>query len=318
MRYNINSGHGKHVPIDILLRATGKKFIVGKSALAHRDMYQEIFRNDVDGVPRFADTIAGALSKCTANSGDTIFVLPGHTETVSGAAGIALDKAGVNIIGLGSGSTRPTITLDTAATASITVTAANITISNMIFNADFADITTCFSLANAPFFTLDRCYIKAEEASKNFLSVVTTNATTGNASGLTITNSKWIEPDTATLHLVNMAGTNADVAIEKNFVQLGVNNNKAALLNVANTKTVTNLRMVDNHVIRLNTDTGTGALLFHTNQSGNSGIVANNFAQHADTAGELLITATSGLSVFENYNSGVNGASGYILPARDS
>ena len=76
--------------------------------------------------------------------------------------------------------------------------------------------------------------------------------------------------------------------------------------------------MVGNRVFRLNTDTATGGILFHTNQSDNSGIVAHNFAQHADTAAELLLTASSGLGTFENFASGVAGASGYVLPARDS
>jgi hypothetical protein len=76
--------------------------------------------------------------------------------------------------------------------------------------------------------------------------------------------------------------------------------------------------MVKTRVFRLNTDTATGAILLHTNGSTLSGIVAENFVQHADTAAELLITASSGLGVFENRASGVAGASGYLLPAADS
>src|SRR5665647_1889483 len=68
-------------------------------------------------------TITYALSRCTASRGDIIYVRPGHAETISAAAGLALNKAGVAIVGLGHGSARPTITLGTANTASITVAA---------------------------------------------------------------------------------------------------------------------------------------------------------------------------------------------------
>jgi len=46
--------------------------------------------------------------------------------------------------------------------------------------------------------------------------------------------------------------------------------------------------------------------------------LARNFAQHADTAGELNLTASAGLACFQNFSSGVVGASGYLLPGADS
>ena len=85
-------------------------------------------------------TIDYAIGQCTASRGDVIMVMPGHTETVSAAGGIAMDVAGVAVVGLGAGSLRPTITLDTAATASVTMSAANTTFKNCIFSAAFADI----------------------------------------------------------------------------------------------------------------------------------------------------------------------------------
>ena len=38
-------------------------------------------------------TIDYAIGQCTANNGDLIMVMPGHTETVTAAAGIAVDVA---------------------------------------------------------------------------------------------------------------------------------------------------------------------------------------------------------------------------------
>lgn len=263
-------------------------------------------------------TIDYAIGQCVANRGDIIFVKPGHAETLSAAGAIAADVAGVAIIGLGSGSNRPTLTLDTATTTTISVSAANVAFKNMVFTANFADIVSFFTLTTAKFFTLEGNYFKATATNMNALYVVDTNATTADADGLALLGNKWIEPDTATESMVKMDGTNADVRIEDNFVQLGVQNNKPALVNIATGKIITSLQMLRNKVFRLNTDTATGAILLHTDGSTNSGIVSENYAQHADTAAELLITASSGLGVFDNRASGVAGASGYLLPAADS
>jgi hypothetical protein len=160
-------------------------------------------------------------------------------------------------------------------------------------------------------------YVKATATNMNFIYVVDTNATTADADGLSITGCKWIEPDTATESMVKMDGTNADVRIENNQVTLGVKNNAAALMVIATGKVVTAGSIRGNNVYRLNTDTATGAILIHSDGT-NTGIVADNFAQHADTAAELLVTATSGWGVFDNKASGVAAASGYLLPAADS
>lgn len=263
-------------------------------------------------------TIDGAIGKCTASRGDIIFVKPGHAETISAAGAIAADVAGVAIVGLGTGSLRPTITFDTATTTTITVSAANVAFKNLIFTANFADIVSVFTTTTAKYLTVEGCYIKATATNMNFLNVIDTNATTADTDGLYVALNKWIEPDLATLSMINMDGTNADVSILDNTVQLGVNNNKAALLTIATGKICTNMQMVGNRVFRLNTDTATGGILAHTDGSTNSGIVAGNFAQHADTAAEILVTASAGWGVFNNYASGVAGASGYILPAADS
>ena len=77
-------------------------------------------------------SIDTAVGLCTANNNDVIVVLPGHAETVSGAAGIALDVAGITVVGLGRGAARPTITMS-AVGSTVTMAAASITIYNLLF-----------------------------------------------------------------------------------------------------------------------------------------------------------------------------------------
>lgn len=78
-------------------------------------------------------TIDYAVGQCTANRGDVIMVKAGHTETVTAAAGLDLDVAGIAIVGLGAGSNRPTVNFTTATTADMDVDAANITVYNILF-----------------------------------------------------------------------------------------------------------------------------------------------------------------------------------------
>lgn len=263
-------------------------------------------------------TLDAAVGQCTASRGDIIFIKPGHAETISSATALALDVAGIAIIGLGDGSLRPTFTLDTATTTTIGVSAANIAIKNCIFTANYADIVSFFTLTTAKYFTLENNYFKATATNMNATYVVDTDATSNNCDGLALIGNKWIEPDLATLSMVKMDGTNADVIIENNYLNLGVNNNNASLMAIATGKIVTSLSCRKNNVYRLNTDTATGGLLITTDGSTNTGVIAENFAQHADTAAEILVTASSGFGFFANYASGVAGASGYLLPAADS
>jgi len=76
-------------------------------------------------------TLAKALTLVTASKNDIIYLLPGHTETLSTAAAIAVSKIGVRIVGLGTGALRPTFTFS-ATDATMTMTAASCSIENVI------------------------------------------------------------------------------------------------------------------------------------------------------------------------------------------
>lgn len=285
---------------------------------------QVLFVDSVNGVDAGAgnsptkayQTLTYALSQATANG--TIFIMPGSTFTVSNATAYAVSTAGLKIIGLGEGSARPTFTFDTATTATIAVSVANVAFQNCIFTANFADIVAPFTLTTAAGFTLTGNYIKATATDMNFLWVVDTSATDNAADGLTLVGNTWIEPDLATNSMVKADADIDRLTMTNNRVQLGVKDNTAALLALATGKDATNLSMGYNNVFRLNTDTATGAILATTDTTANSGMVYGNFVQHADTLGELLITANAGWGTFQNYASGVVGASGYLLPAADS
>lgn len=80
-------------------------------------------------------TVDYAIGLCTASNGDVIHAMPGHAETLSGEAAWAIDKAGITILGHGTGNSRPVISIDTEHTeaAPILISAASCTLDNLIF-----------------------------------------------------------------------------------------------------------------------------------------------------------------------------------------
>jgi hypothetical protein len=97
-------------------------------------------------------TIDFAVGKCTANNGDLIMVKAGHSEDPT--TSIALDVAGVSVIGLGTGGDRPTITYG-AAGATTAMSAASCRIQGLRFDLG----TVAATVTNAINITADSCQV---------------------------------------------------------------------------------------------------------------------------------------------------------------
>jgi hypothetical protein len=103
------------------------------------------------------NTIDAAIGKCTAGAGDLILVKEGHTESLTSAGAIAIDVAGVTILGLGVGNNRPVITFaSTDNSASITMSANNCQFLNIVL------VCADDGLTNAMLVTGDNCIINVE------------------------------------------------------------------------------------------------------------------------------------------------------------
>jgi len=134
-------------------------------------------------------TIDYGIGKCTANVGDVLFVMPGHAETITAAAAIAADVAGITIQGLGSGSVMPTVTFGTATTATAVVSADNVTIRGIRFVSNI-DSLAVFLTLGANYATVEDCEFVGS-STKEFLNGIGITTTFDNA---TIRRCKFIQP----------------------------------------------------------------------------------------------------------------------------
>jgi hypothetical protein len=263
-------------------------------------------------------TLDYAIGQCTANRGDIIFVKPGHAETVSSATALALDVAGVAIVGLGVGTNRPTFTLDTATTATIGVSANNISMTNCIVSANFADIVSAFTVT-AKYCTLDRVAIQATATNMNFLHVIDTNTTDNSSDGLTVVGCTWFEPDAATLAFALVDSSAKEWNISDNVVVNGnATQDTAAMFTCASGKILTQARIMRNNVQITGHASSTAGLWLTTDATTHTGICAYNNLRHIDATTEIWQTSNAGFGLFENRAAAVGTAQGYLLPAIDS
>lgn len=122
-------------------------------------------------------TLAYAFSSDVLAAGDVVYVMPGHAETVAGAAGINCDIAGVRVIGLGWGAKRPTFTLSAVA-STVALAAASVHLKNLIFRAT-ADCTIMLDV-NAADCVVEDCEFRST-AAKEFVTAIDINGGAANA-----------------------------------------------------------------------------------------------------------------------------------------
>lgn len=263
-------------------------------------------------------TIAAANTKCVANRGDIIFVKPGHAETITTATQLALNVAGVAIIGLGIGSNRPTLTFGAAA-ANIPVTAQNVSISNILHVANFADVVSAYTATstNTPkSFTIDGCEFRDTSSILNFIKCVTGNATANSMDGFAFVNNKVFGlATTAATQACIMAAANDRQQYKNNFIVYPILNDTATLVDFG-ANSHTNLDISGNRVFRPSTST-TGGSLFSGGSTASTGYVYDNYSWHLDNSAGLLAPTGTKLGFQNNYSmiTGAADKSGLINPA---
>jgi hypothetical protein len=220
---------------------------------------------------------------------------PLYTEVISAAAGVALSVAGVAVVGMGVGTARPLVTFEAAA-ATMTVTAANITLVNIIFEGKFIDVVVGLDVSGVAGFSIDNCHFRDNASNLNFLNCI--NVATG-FTELSITNTKMIGSDAQNDTFLNMVAGNG-LYMDNCFITYDVA--KASPIGgLAASGDVTNVVIKDCY-FRDNTD---GALQIKLDGTANSGLISNCYFSSIDIADATTASVQfTGGHCFECYVAG--------------
>ena len=93
-------------------------------------------------------TLAYAFSSAIPASGDVIYVMPGHAETIATPGGITQNIAGVKVIGLGWGAARPTFSFS-ATDSTWLITAASNGVKNVRVKSTVVELVNMFTISAA-------------------------------------------------------------------------------------------------------------------------------------------------------------------------
>lgn len=263
------------------------------------------------------NTIAQALAVCTAGRGDIIIAKPLHAETISSATGLLMNVAGVAVVGLGSGTNRPTFTFSTANTATIAVSAANVSFINCRFVANFLSIAAPLTLSTAASFTVQGCTFKDNSGVLDFLNCVKSTGAANTVDSLYFVDNVWSSLGTTSVNTAVLTANDIDGLVFARNRIVQVTTVDQAIGIVVTAGVLTNLWCAENIGYRKNTTTASGSLI---NVGGvtSTGFVVRNYVQTLTTAADKLFTTTVGLAAFENRVTGAVGATGFVIPAADS
>jgi hypothetical protein len=258
-------------------------------------------------------TIAYAMTRASASNGDVIMVMPYHAETISAAAGIAHNIAGVSVIGLGTGPSRPTITLDTTANATYAITAADAYLENLVFVGNISNVVACITTTKAGTW-VNGCEFQNAGTNLDFLTPIKAlGTTTGDNNDLKVTNCRWHTIDTDDLEFIEINGTLSRFACFNNFVTTA--GTASPLILVATGKLLLGADIGWN---RLQNAMTANELFISNDGTTNTGIIHNNYVGHADVTGTHDAGWDGGgFRLFNNLSVSVDNLSGFVLPAID-
>lgn len=163
-------------------------------------------------------TIDYAVGQCTANQGDVIYVMPGHTETIDAAGALDLDVQGISIIGLGVGDDRPALNwTDTAGTVS--VDDSDIKIKNMRCTQGIDAVVVMFDV-NSDDFTMEEIEF-VEAAAAQAVSFVDLDGGGANAcDNFKMYNCKVVQRAAGADQVVDIAQVHDGIEIVGNYMDV--------------------------------------------------------------------------------------------------
>jgi hypothetical protein len=254
-------------------------------------------------------TLDAAIALCTANKGDIIFVLPGHAEAIAAAGGITCDVAGVRIIGLGVGSNRPTLTWS-ATDSTLLVSAANVTIENLITKVSIDEVVSMISVTAA------NCVLdKVDFVETTSAQAIQWLLTTAAADGITVKNCRHVQKTAAAANSkwIQLVGVD-DCCIVDNFFHIAVTNNAASVV-ISGSTALVGGQIGRNVIMMIGGTTNVSAILLVDTSVC---MVHDNRVACTATAATTVVDVGNAGYAAENYALNDPDKSGLLVPAADT
>ena len=248
-------------------------------------------------------TLDSAIGLCTADKGDMIVIMPGHTENIATASAITNDVAGINVIGLGNGSLRPKFSF-TAAAATHVISAGNTLFKNIQWEANFADVAVGLDVSGVDNLTFEDCWFTEAGTNLNFLNLI--DLATG-ADNFTIKNCDFIGGDASNDAFISgVAHSGFYISDSRFYANVAQTAAHGLIVSSGN---VTNVEIKDCS-FRSNVD---GAIFIDFDGTANSGVVSNCYFSSLDVAGAVTTGFDfTGGHIFECYVAGEANTYGII------
>ena len=244
-------------------------------------------------------TIAAAIAKCTASQGDTVYVMPGHTEAVTSTS-ITCSVGGVTFIGVGQGGKKPTLTF-AATNSCINVTAANCVWRNFRLQAAVGDVVTAVLHATAATYTRYEDIEFFATSTFNFINCYALGAA-NISDGCRWERNYLRTADAGQLALCITGAAQDDLKFYDNTV---IHAAAAAGLLTGGSSNFLGLIARGNHVQTGQTD-GTVGTLVITTGTASSGALVDNDMKTADTTLNVAIPIASKVYAARNYVAGAD------------
>jgi hypothetical protein len=258
-------------------------------------------------------TLDAALAACVASRGDTIFITPYHTETITGAGGITLDKIGVSIRGLGRYDARPSFLMDGAA-CSMLVTAADMSMENCVFNSGHADLAYFAHVTGKGFHFLNN-FVGENVAEENFVIGISAGTADNDHDGLVVAGNNFVGVDTAATGCIVLNKDNLDVRIIGNTIVGNFGTTPFAPILMPDDEIPLNIEIAHNVIHNQhNADAVVGISVL---EAVGTGTMHHNLVYGLDVAGATpFLAGATGLACFENYYIFEGTTSAYLMPTK--
>jgi hypothetical protein len=254
-------------------------------------------------------SLAYAISLCTNNKNNWIYLMPGHTENVGSAGAINCNKTGVTIVGLGNGSDRATFTWTTTA-STWTVTAANVTIKNINTAVSIDEVVSMFSVSAANV-TFDSVNFRAVGTSTQAIQWLLTTAAADN---LTIQNCQHYQLTAAAAaqKWIELVGTDFTRIVDNTFFIVANASTSSSL--IAGSTAVVYCEIARNNCLFIGATIDKVINLVTTS----TGLIANNNIGSGTSVATASAITGDACFMFDNKWADTAAASGLLAPVVDT